>query len=186
MDARARKIQQVASRLGVSASWLDALINFETGGTYSVFASNPNSSAKGLIQVMDSTARTEFGARDSLELSNKFPTFDAYMDGVVFPYLSKYMPFTTKQSLYLAVFYPAYRYADPLTEFPESVKSSNPGITRVQDYIDYVDRRASNSLFPKTVPLLLLTAGAVIGMWYLMRKRDSRRRYRASLQFIRT
>ena len=185
MDDKARKITEVAARLGVNAAQLDALINFETGGSYSVYAANPTSSAKGLIQVIDSTARSEFHVPDSLALVNKYPTFDAYMDNVVYPYLVKYAPFKDKQSLYMAVFYPAYRNMAPTTEFPPSVQEANKGIRTIQDYIDYVDKRVKNPLLPKALPLLLIVVVGV-GLYWLLGTGRFTRRYRRSSKMRRS
>jgi len=166
-EEQGAKIAEVASRLGVPGQWLDALINFETGGTYDVFVKNPYSSARGLIQVLDSTAQNEFGAADSLALSNKYPTFASYMENVVWPYLRKYMPYSDKQSLYMAVFYPAYRNSPPSTIFPESVRKVNPGITTVQDYIDFVDRRIRTAelRLGKAIPILIAAVGIGVLAW---------------------
>ena len=173
-ESEAAKIREIASRLGVDPRWLDALINFETAGTYDPLAKNPTSSARGLIQVIDSTAQSEFGAADSLALVSTFPDFDSQMENVVWPYLAKYMPFSTKQSLYLAVFYPRYRFVDPLTPFPANVQAANPGITTPQDYIDYVDRviRVGNLRIPKALPAALGLGVAGLILWAILRKRQ--------------
>jgi len=165
-----QKIIEIAGRLQCDPSNLDAVINFETGGTYDVFVKNPLSGARGLIQVTNTTARSEFGVPDSLALSNANPDFNSYMDNVVYPYLAKYKPFRNKQELYMSVFYPAYRRVDPQTRFPADVAMMNPGIRVVQDYINFVDDRVDwkMALFPKAAPLLaLLAAGA--GIWWLSR-----------------
>lgn len=167
---KAQKIQEIAARLGVPATWLDALINFETGGTYDVFARNPHSGAMGLIQVTNSTARSEFGVADTAVLSNTFSTFESYMDNVVYPYLSKYAPFQSRQEFYMSVFYPKYMDAAPDTEFPEYVKNANPGINTVQDYMNFVDRRIRSDTLqiPKFIPVALaLGATGVIVYFYL-------------------
>jgi len=172
-ENRKKIIADVASRINTNPSWLDALINFETAGSYSPTIKNPLSSARGLIQVIDSTAKSEFNVSDSLELIEKYPTFESQMYNVVLPYLEKYKPFPTKQSLYMAVFYPKYRNADPGTQFPEYVQKVNPGISTVQDYIDYVDILISKATmhFPfETVPVLIfLVLG--IGTVYLWNKK---------------
>ena len=155
---RAEIIADVAQKLGTRPEWLDALINFETGGTYDPTIKNPNSSARGLIQVIDRTAQDEFGVLDSLELVAKNPDFRSQMYNVVLPYLKKYAPFEDKQSLYMAVFYPKYRYVSPETEFPAYVQRVNPGIRKVQDYIDFVDARIKEDTlhFPfSTAPILI-------------------------------
>lgn len=169
-EAYKKKIIDVATRLQCNPADLDAVINFETGGKYDPFVKNPLSGAMGLIQVTNSTARGEFGVSDTLALSNRFPDFFSYMDNVVYPYLKKYSPYRTKQELYMAVFYPAYRRVDSQTRFPADVTLQNPGIRIVQDYINFVDNRIDwkLALFPKAAPLLAVAAVGA-GIWYLSR-----------------
>jgi hypothetical protein len=166
------KIREIAARLGVDPSWLDALINFETAGTYDPLkAGSPITGAHGLIQVIDSTARSEFGYADSLSLVKDYPTFNEQMEGVVYPYLAKYKPYSTQQSLYMAVFYPAYRFVDPDKQFPKVVQAVNPGIHTPQDYINFVNARIKTETlhFPTWSPLLLVALAAAA--WWLTRRR---------------
>lgn len=123
--------------LGVKRNDLFQLINFESAG-WNPLARNKISGARGLIQFTHATAR-EMGFKDADELVNKYPTIESQLEFPVYNYLKKYTPFSNKQSLYLSVFYPKYRNYPPLTEFDDTVKSQNPGIITVQDYIDYVD-----------------------------------------------
>lgn len=162
------KIVEIAGLLQCDPSNLDAVINFESAGSYDPFVKNPTSGAMGLIQVTNSTARGEFGVSDSLALSNQFPDFFSYMDNVVYPYLKKYSPYRNKQELYMAVFYPAYRKVDPQTRFPADVTLQNPGIRVVQDYINFVDDRIDwkLALFPKAAPLLAIAAAGA-GLWWI-------------------
>jgi len=127
----------IATRLGVSFGDLQSLINFESG--FKPDAKNPYSSARGLIQFTDATARS-LGFNDSLDLITKCPTVALQLP-VVEKYLKQFVPYTDKQSLYLAVFYPDYRKKPIETMFPEYVRAVNPGIDTVQDYIDLVDRK---------------------------------------------
>lgn len=172
------KISAVAKKLEISdPQWLEKLIRFESG--FNPSAKNPVSSARGLIQVMDETAQKVFGAASSEALIKKYPDFNSQMDKVVYPYLKQWAPYRTKQSLYMAVFFPVARTVDPQTTFiqlyqkyftnwqilyPKFVKS-NPFIEKVQDYIDKVDgtfvKRAVNIL-----PLALLAAT----VFYLLRR----------------
>ena len=54
--ALAAAIDDVASRLGMDPAWLRAIIEFETGGTFSPSVRNAQSGAVGLIQFMPATA----------------------------------------------------------------------------------------------------------------------------------
>lgn len=128
-------LNDVAIRLNVTYADLFSLIMFESG--FNPQAKNPRSSARGLIQFIDSTARS-LGYTDSLDLVTKNPTIQQQLP-LVEAYLKQYAPFNDKQDLYLSVFYPKYRRVDPGTVFPDTVQAANPGITTVRDYIDLVD-----------------------------------------------
>ncbi|HEY0952714.1 peptidoglycan-binding domain-containing protein, partial [Nocardioides sp.] len=52
-----RAVEGVAQRVGAQPEHLMAAMSFETGGTFAADVRNPHSSATGLIQFMDSTAR---------------------------------------------------------------------------------------------------------------------------------
>lgn len=53
----AESIARVAANIGVRANDLAAVISFETAGSFSPSKRNPTSSATGLIQFMDATAK---------------------------------------------------------------------------------------------------------------------------------
>jgi hypothetical protein len=162
------RLQAIASRLGIPDwRWLDALINNES--SWDPVAMNPGSSAKGLIQFIDSTART-LGFTDSYDLITQYADVTTQLEGPVFNYLNKFKPFPTMQSLYLAVFYPAARTWDPLKPFPDSVQQANPGITTPQDYVSMVNRKAGfaealNVSKQWGLPVLLLIGGLI---WMIM------------------
>ena len=52
-----REVEAMAARLGTKPEFIMATMSFETGGTFSQSIKNPISSATGLIQFLDSTAR---------------------------------------------------------------------------------------------------------------------------------
>jgi len=186
-DPRADKITEVALKVGARPSLLDALINFETAGTYNPLIENPNpdSTAIGLIQINDPTARDLFGM-SAKALVSQYPDFDAQMDNVVLPYLQQRKkvynggaPLFTKNDLYMAVFYPAYMNKDPDIPFPESVQKVNPGIRTPADYARFVDQRIKQGALLVLKPLPMIIAGGtiIIGLtiWYVSRRRRSRR-----------
>jgi len=131
----------VSAQLGIPPEWLEDLIYAESG--FDPQAKNPGSSARGLIQFIDSTAQ-ELGFQNSLDLVTKYPTITTQLRTPVYEYLKRYMPFETKQSLYLAVFYPAARYKPPEWVFPANVQKANAaaGIDTVQSYMNFVDTQA--------------------------------------------
>lgn len=193
-DSRASKIREVARKVGARPSYLDALINFETAGTYDPLIENPrpDSTAQGLIQINDPTAQDLFGMSAG-ELVRKYPTFDAQMDNVVLPYLQQRKrvynndePLFTKHKLYMSVFYPAYMDEDPDTPFSERIQRANTytvngktvSIRTPAQYARFVDQRIREDtlLVPKLLPVILIGTGiAGITGWYMFRKRRSRK-----------
>lgn len=164
---REQAINDVAARLGVPAQWLDALIRFESN--YNPLAKNPLSSASGLIQFTDSTARS-LGYGSATELVLSHPSFESQMAGPVLKYLSQFKPFPTKQSLYMAVFYPRYRDVPQNTAFPDSVKKVNPGINVVGDYIAKVEKKklVKYSVFGFIIPI----AAAALAVFFPTIKKE--------------
>lgn len=51
------KVREVGANLGIDPNWLMAVMGFETGYTFNPAVRNPGSSATGLIQFIESTAR---------------------------------------------------------------------------------------------------------------------------------
>ena len=147
--------QLVADRLMIPAQWLDNLIQFESA--WNPQAKNKNSSARGLIQFIDTTAQT-LGFASSLDLVSKYPDINSQLTGPVYRYLQQYAPFPDEKSLYLSVFYPAWRFKPDDTAFPDSVRAVNPGIDTVGDYVSKV----RGGLSKKINFALVLAAGAAI------------------------
>lgn len=174
-------ITEAARRIGTDPTWLDALINFETGGTYDTLVKNPMSSARGLIQLTDAPAR-DMGYADSLAAVTDHSDFEDQMFNVVVPYfklkarqngIESYM---SQQSLYMAVFYPRYWNTDPSTPFPPDVQAVNPGISTPDDYINFVNNRIQEGELrvPFSLGPILMIAG--IGLTGLLIWMSSRRR----------
>lgn len=121
-------------------------------------AANPRSSAKGLIQFIDSTAR-DLGYKDSADLVAKNPTFETQMNGPVKSYMEKLAPFRDKYDIAMAVFYPTYRKVPPDKLFPANVRKANPGINTPRDYVEYIEGHALKNgsfLVPFSLVLLLI------------------------------
>ena len=155
-----------SKKLSLNPAWLWSLIQFESGGNPA--ARNAITGARGLIQFMHATAR-ELGYKNADDLYTKNPTFDAQIRGPVYQYLKKYAPFQTKQSLYMAVFYPAARSWNPGTFFPAIVRKQNPGIDTVQNYIDRVERKKAGTL-AKGGAGAIVTAGIIFILYKLLTK----------------
>jgi len=150
------KTAQIAAALNVPVSWLFSLIHFES--KYNPTIKNPYSSARGLLQFTNASARA-LGFSDSAALVAALPTAAEQLERAVLPYLARFRPFPTEQSLYMAVFYPAFRYFPENTPFPAEVRAVNPGINTIKDYILKVRGRFLSIL---AVPVAFVTAGFVI------------------------
>lgn len=80
-----RGVEGVAQRLGARPEHLMAAMSFETGGTFAADVRNPRSSATGLIQFMDGTAR-QLGTTTS-DLARMTPTEQlTYVERYFAPY----------------------------------------------------------------------------------------------------
>lgn len=145
-------MDQVAVSIGAKPDDLFELIKFETAGTFSPTIKNPNSTARGLIQFTDGTARN-LGFADSLDLVTQNPTVETQLL-IVKKYLEQFRPFPTKQSLFMSVFLPAARNADPLALLPKWARDANPGIQTVADYMAKASGAAG-----KIVTIILAVAG---------------------------
>ena len=132
-------LSDVALSLGVPVDSLRKLIQFES--RFDPMAKNPYTGASGLIQFIDSTARS-LGYGSATELVLQHPDIESQLRGPVLKYLSQFKPFKNPQSLYLSVFYPSYRFSPLTTEFPDSVKAVNPGIRYVGDYVAKVEKKS--------------------------------------------
>lgn len=150
MSTRSEKIAEIASLLNIDPSWLDGVIYLES--SYNPQARNSLSGARGLIQIMDSTAQYMFNMPADTLIA-KYPDFDSQMSNVVYPYFKRSMPFPTKQSLWMAVFFPAARNVPPDTTFQalyakypsagsyNTFVKQNPGILKVSDYVNMIERK---------------------------------------------
>ena len=134
-----KALNTLAGWMGVPADWLYKLIMFES--SWKPLARNKTSGARGLIQFMPQTAR-DLGYKTADEIVEKYPAIASQLLGPVAAYFKlpgKKGPWRTKQSLYMAVFYPAHRDVPPDTMFSALARKSNPGIDTVQDYVNYVE-----------------------------------------------
>lgn len=165
-------IQEAAAIIGTNPAWLDALINFETAGTYSPTIENPSDpEAKGLIQFRDAAAQ-DLGYADSTALVQSHSEFQDQLYNAVIPYFKMVQKqkgitsYGSKQALYMAVFFPTYWNKPPNTPFPKWVTNANPGIDTPQDYINFVDRRVNKDTLHinPTIPgMLAIVAVGVLG-----------------------
>lgn len=125
----------VSADVGARPEHLARLIEFESG--WDPKAQNKRSTAKGLIQFTDSTAR-DLGYQNSADLIEKNPTVESQLKGPVRNYLKKYGPFSNDKELFMAVFYPKAMTWPLDRSFPDYVQRVNPGIKTVRDYMNKV------------------------------------------------
>lgn len=165
-------LNDIAARIKANPADLDALIQLESSWDPAAYN---KSGAVGLIQFMPQTLK-DFGLLSNeldkqvptrglvteevkqavrREFLTKYPTVQAQLYGPILTYFKRYAPFPTKQSLYLSVFYPAYRNVDPKTVLPDSVQAQNPGVITVADYVALVEKK---NTFQK-----IAKAGGIIG-----------------------
>ena len=160
-------IAQAAGRLGVDVSWLVALISYESG--FNPSAKNPSSSARGLIQWIDSRAR-ELGYSSSADLVAKHPTIESQLLGPVVRDLSRYAPFPTFEKLVAAVFHPAdvSDFDRPLSAAESAV---NAGIRSVKDYADRIRKRYPVEVVGAGLGIgFLVFAGVAFWIWNKSKK----------------
>lgn len=182
--SQADSVLNAASKLGVdNPQWLFDLIALESG--FDPMAENPRSSAKGLIQFLDSTARS-LGYTSSLDLITKHPSVESQMAGPVIDYLQQWAPYDSEYDLYMAVFFPAARNYAPETPFKTIFKdlygasadkryneftAANPGIETPQDYFNLIKKNSAPDIFTKKTSLAVgLTVAALLGALYLKGK----------------
>lgn len=144
------QVELLAEKLDINPIHLMILINFETGGTFDPQIKSPVSSAQGLIQVVDGTARGLVD-RDGNEIKNTkdliriYPTIHAQLEvpneknkfgGPIFQYFSKLKP--KKNDLYDLIacnFYPYARNKEGY-KFKHGIRKVNGGIKSVDEYVE--------------------------------------------------
>jgi hypothetical protein len=160
-----RELKNLALSIGATEAILYKIISGESG--FNPLAKNPNSSARGLLQWIDSTARG-LGYRDSLDLVTKNPTIVQQLR-VAKEHFKKGMPFANDYEVALFNFLPAYRKLPPetkLIDLPNGAKyaKANPQLKTLGDYYNYVNKRK----IPHTIkglsvlPSLLLLFGSLV------------------------
>jgi hypothetical protein len=163
-DNQERLLKNLSNLLQVARSDLFNLINFES--RWNPLAKNPLSGARGLLQFTNSTAK-KMGFLNADDLVSKYSTIDSQLEYPVYNYLKQFQPFSGKQSLYMAVFYPLYRNASPFTVFDEYIQKLNPGIKTVRDYINMVDGK---KIFPGNNFLVLILSSAMVYYYIVCRR----------------
>ncbi len=190
MDAALEKVlQAVADNIGMKRDWLYNVIALESAWKPNAY--NAVSGATGLIQFIPRTMKDlgilsptlaarvpvtgqvppDVKAQARTEFLAKYPTAEAQLNGPVRQYLRQWGPYTTEQSAYLAVFYPAFRNKPLETLFPDSVRTANPGINTVGDYVNAVKKKITVKKVVQTAAPILAIAGIGLLGYYLSRSR---------------
>lgn len=133
-DERAA-LRYVASAVGVDP--LDLAAEIERESRWRPLIKNPTSSARGLIQITDLTAREMGYSRGSIEIIERFPGVECQLRGPVLDYLEMRRPFVAGSliDLAMAIFYPRARRWPGEREFPAGVQAANKGVITVADYL---------------------------------------------------
>ncbi len=124
------KVRDIASRLKIQPDWLMAVMDSETGGTFSPSIRNgAGSGATGLIQFMPATAKGMGTTTDALAVMSAVEQLDyveRYLTGVLKERgLSAYRDY---DDVYFAVFYPAAIGKADDWQFPMSIYRQNLGV----------------------------------------------------------
>jgi hypothetical protein len=179
-DSQAAALVETAKAINTDPLYLWEVINFES--RHNPLASNPKSSAKGLVQFMDKTA-VGMGYTSSQDLINKNPTYEGQMRGPVKRYfLGLGSSFRTRQSLFMAVFMPVARNVhidttmqsiyeqNPknlggLVAYNTKFVPQNPGIKTVADYVNFVAKAAKRK--STNVAGGAIVGGGIVGVTIL-------------------
>ena len=157
-------LAQAAAQLGIPAAWLSTAIANES--SWNPAAKNPNSSARGLLQWIDSTAQG-MGYASAADLVAQNPTREAQLLGPVVAYLAKWKPIRSLEDLGAVIFYPAYRNKIDAA-LPAAVQKANPGIVTLRDYVNrYLSPKVEVAAGAGLLLLVLLAGGA----WWWFRGR---------------
>lgn len=152
-DQEAKALVDTATAIGTQPEWLWELVNFES--RHDPAARNPKSGARGLVQFMPATAKA-MGFKDADDLVANYPDYESQMLGPVLNYFLSFppvmKPYTTRQALYMKVFFPLAARVPADTTFeslylknPKSTGGAegykkfvaqNPGIKTVADYVN--------------------------------------------------
>lgn len=176
------KMQQVATNLGWQKEWLYAVMFVETAGTFSPSVKNPNSSATGLIQFMEATAKSLGTTTAKLSKMNAVEQLD-YVERYFKPYKSKVI---SGYDVYLAVFRPAWlsdktgviKNSHPAYKPNRALDVDNDNVITYDNFISWVQKRNPTivDLFEfgavKKKSLIILVVASAIGVYFLTKKKS--------------
>lgn len=126
-------VSSMCSNLDTKTDWVLAVMNFETGGTFSASIRNPISGATGLIQFMPKTAIGLGTTTDALAKMTQIEQL-VYVEKYFNPYKGR---LNSLEDVAMVVFYPA-AIGNPDYKFPPEVVRQNNGISTPRDYVNKV------------------------------------------------
>ncbi|MEI6508587.1 MAG: transglycosylase SLT domain-containing protein [Bacteroidota bacterium] len=146
-DAFANKVIDIANKLGTKPEYLMIVMNNESG--LDSTAKNPTSSASGLIQFMEATAKELGTTTKALREMSNIDQLD-----YVYKYLNVYKnKLNSAGEVYLSVFYPLALFKDDKYLFPNWVVKANKifdtnkdGILTKGEFKDYVNKKYAKYL----------------------------------------
>lgn len=152
------KVIDIAAKLNTDPRFLMIVMNNESG--LDSTAKNPNSSATGLIQFMEPTAKGLGTTTADLRTMENVKQLD-----YVYKYLKVYKSkLVSAADVYLAIFFPLALYKSNTWEFPTWVVKANKifdtnkdAKLSVQEFKDYVNNKYSKYLTPQNnnnIPLI--------------------------------
>lgn len=122
-----KKVVWIAEQFNVPANWLMAIMDVETGGRWEPYIESTRSSAKGLIQFIDATARGTFGLKSSKEI----PKEPIRQLDFVYVYLQRFIGdkvMTDPLSFYIIIFTPGFFYKSMTTPYSNAIRSGNSSL----------------------------------------------------------
>lgn len=149
----AMSIADTAHAVGTHPFWLADLIRHESAGTFDPAVKNPSSTASGLIQITELTAKRmhpeltpeKLRAMSALEQMAWVRYYLEWTAGGHHPDDPRPVPLDSPQRLFMTVFFPPARDVDPSMAFADiphpladRVTPNNPGKVTPEDYIDEV------------------------------------------------
>ncbi len=142
-----QKLIQITTALGFPASWLMVVMNNESGLNSHI--KNPTSSASGLIQFMDATAKGLGTTTEKLRAMTNVEQLD-YVKKYLQPYASK---IKSVSDVYLSIFFPAGLGKPDNWEFPLWAVKGNPifdtnkdGKLTKKEFANYVNNKYAKYL----------------------------------------
>jgi hypothetical protein len=118
-EAFGKKVIEICKSLGIAPEWLMVVMNNESGLQSAI--KNPTSSASGLIQFMEQTAKALGTTTADLRAMSNVDQLD-YVYRYMKPYASKIKDVS---DVYLSIFFPAALYKTEAFVFPTWASNAN-------------------------------------------------------------